>query len=72
MNLIRPRSRNIIVPHDDTGEATGYLTEHWDDHVDATVVVPNTIEIARPGAQMMTGVNEKEIVERVNREYFHE
>jgi len=38
--LIRPRARRILVPRDDNGQLSGYQTEHWDDHVDATVLQP--------------------------------
>ena len=35
-------TKKTIVLNEDTGKSGGFTTEHWDDHVDATVVEPET------------------------------
>lgn len=66
MHLLRPRARKIIVPNEETGKMSGYLTEHWDDSIDATVVNPPTARI-QIGFQQ-NPENEREIVRQANRQ----
>lgn len=67
MHLLRPRTNVIPVMNEDTGKVGGYYTEHWDDHVDATVLVAPVAVVAK-GSVMELAPGEREIIQRVNRE----
>ena len=48
MNLIRPRTQTTPVHADDDGSLAGFQTEHWDDAVDAKVLVGHRSRVHVP------------------------
>jgi hypothetical protein len=48
MNLIRPRTQTTPVHADDDGSLAGVQTEHWDDAVDAKVIVGHRSRVHVP------------------------
>lgn len=63
MNLIRPRKRVTPVAREDNGKLSGYLTEHWNDRIDALVLSPEAL-IIKP--KLTIGLGQEEIIRKVN------